>query len=94
MNITNSDQNPSINDLPFTVEKKEDHLILSAKPKRKLSRQGRKDFEKNSTKVKVVLFDEDYFDRMSKIKVEFEENSFFAKFFHNLRTKAIDLLLK
>lgn len=83
-----------IEGLPFTVEKMDDHLIVSQKPKGHLSKQKRKEFEKNKTTVKVELFDQEYFDRLNKIKIEWESNFTFWDVVKLVHKSVIKILMK
>jgi hypothetical protein len=80
--------------LPFTVERVGDQLVISAKPKKSLNKHQRRAFEKNKGVVKVELFDQAYFDRFDKIQVDLKEKFSFSAFFRTISNKIYRFVMK
>ncbi len=88
-----TDTNPTIDQLPFKVQKKDNYLELLAKPASNISRKKKKIYEDNRVVVEVHLFDKDDIDRLNDIKIEpFDENTSINDVIMKIKEKLKQLL--
>lgn len=84
----------NIDNLPFEVKTEGDHLVITSKPKAGWNRKKRKDWEKNPVKVKLLLFNDSYFERLNKIQVDYNENFSLYKAVKSVTHRITALIMK
>jgi hypothetical protein len=83
--------------LPFNVERFEDHLVVSSKNSQRAHNrlERRKNHkQKNKNQINVELFDNDYFDRMARVRADLHFPITFADFAREIRIRVISLLTR
>lgn len=89
MSDENTTATISVEELPFIIEKKDNYVEISTKPRKgHMSKKMKDDFDKEKVIVKLILFDAEVINRLSKIALEeYKGQSSFFSFLQNIKRK-------
>ena len=94
METTDNQPVVQIEQLPFNVERKNNHLELTAKTPKNLSKKKLKEFEAKKITVELYLFDKEDIENLSKIEpIDYSQESNLTKIISSIKNKVTRIVL-